>query len=101
MPASLCTRLHLWACVCTRARNQVRGRGGQIGRGLWGSECMLGAGLCSLCTLCRSRAREGSEGGGGTEERASEGGGLPESRPCGKTLQEEEEDTQQAAREQY
>lgn len=52
-------------CACTRARNQVRGRGGQIGRGQWGSECMLGAGLCSLCTLCQLRAGEESEGGGG------------------------------------
>lgn len=39
----------------------------------------------------RGRWRKGGEGGGG----------CCQSRPCGKTPQEEEEDTQQAAREQY
>lgn len=56
-------------CACTRAWSQVRGRGGQIGRGQWGSECMMGVGLCSLFALCQSRAWEGSEGGGGKVRR--------------------------------
>lgn len=54
-------RANIYGCV-HHTRNHVRGRGGQIGRGQWGSECMLGAGLCSLCQL---RAREGRAGGGG------------------------------------
>lgn len=53
---------------------------------------MLGAGLGSFCTLCQSRA--------GRRAREVKGGGCL-SKPCGKTTQEEEEDTQQAAREQY
>lgn len=57
---------------------------------------MLGAGLCRLCSLCRWRAREGSERGGGKEV-----GGAARADPVEKTPQEEEEDTQQAARERY
>ncbi len=58
---------------------------------------------CAACALCNSqelgrRAREVEEEGGGRE--GGRGGGC-QSRPCGKTPQEEEEDTQQAAREQY
>lgn len=59
---------------------------------------MLGARLCRLCTLSQLKAeeREVEENGGwGVAVRGCQ------SRPCGKTPQEEEEDTQQAAREQY
>lgn len=77
-------------CEYTHVINQVRGLAGQISRGQWESKCMLGAGLCSFCTLCQSRAVRR------TREVEEEGG-----KPCGKTTQEEEEDTQQAAREQY
>lgn len=59
---------------------------------------MLGAGLCRLCSLCRWRAREGSERGGGKEVG---GRGAARADPVEKTPQEEEEDTQQAARERY
>lgn len=60
---------------------------------------MLGAGLCRLCSLCRWRAREGSERGGGKEVEGR--GGAARADPVEKTPQEEEEDTQQAARERY
>lgn len=85
MPVSLCTCLHLWVCVHgarAHARNQARGRGGQIGRGQWGSECMLGAGLCSSCSLCQSRAGEETEGGGGKGGR--EGGSAARADPVEK-----------------
>lgn len=63
---------------------------------------MLGAGLCRLCSLCRWRAREGSERGGGKEvEGRGWGRGAARADPVEKTPQEEEEDTQQAARERY
>lgn len=90
----LCLRIHAYiharVCECTQVINQVRSLAGQISRGQSESKCMLGAGLCSFCTLCQSRAVRR------TREVEEEGG-----KPCGKTTQEEEEDTQQAAREQY
>lgn len=92
------TRLHLRVrvCVCVHSCKKPRGRRGQIGRGQWGSESMLGSGLCSLFTVSRELGRWRKRGRG----EGGRGGGC-QSRPCGKTPQEEEEDTQQAAREQY
>lgn len=74
VPVSLYIWIHPRVCARTRARNQARGRGGQISRGLRGSECMLGAGLCSLCSLCDSwergrKAREVEEQEGRGEWR--------------------------------
>lgn len=54
--------IHPRVCARTRTRNQARGRGGQISTGLRGSECMLGAGLCSLCTLWQLWVRKESKG---------------------------------------
>lgn len=88
---SSCMPTSAGVCVHTNARNQVRGCGGQIGRGQWGSECMLGAALCVSRELKRERETW----------RKTREGGVCQSRPCGKTPQEEEEDMQQAAREQY
>lgn len=76
-------------------KNRARGHGGQISRGLWGSECMLGAGLYSLRDSQEQGRWRNKRGGSAMKGR---GVGGCSSRPCGKQPpQEEEKDVQQAA----